>query len=113
MASLGRGDLWQTWLLLHAPMWFMRGCISNLLRWRLYYLDAAVHAHPRPSGFVPGAGLGRRGRRSSSAGGEEDDGLDGVSPNLCRVLCVRFEDLVIFALFSEVLSVKLMCTGEN
>ena len=109
-ASFGRGDLWSRWRPLHAPMRFLRGCILNLLQWRPSYLDAAVRAHPRPSGFVPSTGLGRRGRRSSSASGDgEDLGPDCVFTFCSKVCFVICEGLDVVFVFCRGLSSPCKC----
>ena len=91
-ANSGRGDFWLRWQPLHTPMQFLRGCMFNLLRWRPFYLDApAIQAHLRSSGLVPGVGMGRWCCRSSSACGEQDDGLDCVSTSLIEVLYVKVQ----------------------
>jgi hypothetical protein len=89
-------------------------CVSNLLKWRLLYLDAAVYAFLRPSGLVPGAEQGRRIRRCVSASrGEEDEGLDCFLANHCKVLLGRNQDHVIFSFSVEVLYVNCNATADE
>jgi hypothetical protein len=72
----------------------------------------ADRAHLRPSGLVPGSGVGRRARRFGSTGGDEEDGPDCVFPNLCRVFFVRNLGLVVISFSFEVLVVICSVTAE-
>jgi hypothetical protein len=63
-------------------------CLYNLLKWRPFFLDVAVQAFLGPIGvvLVLGADVGCRAPRWFSAGSDvEDEGLVGVSVNLCSV----------------------------
>ena len=46
-------------------------------------------------------------------GDREDEGLDDVSTNLCRVLFARFMDQVVLSFFYEVLSIKYIVTTDD
>jgi hypothetical protein len=89
-----------------------RSCVFNLLWWRPCYLDAAVPTYLRPSGFVPGAEVGRRvPRHSSACGDEEEEEPDCVFANISRVLCARIRDKVVFSFFFNVLYVRCKITA--
>jgi hypothetical protein len=105
VAKLGCHDFRPRWRPLHLPVQLLRMCVFNLLLRRLFFLDTAVQTFLRPSGSVPGAEMGRRAPRCSSASGDDDEGLDCFSANLCRVLCVRILDHVVLFFFLEVLYV--------
>jgi hypothetical protein len=69
-----------------------------------FNLNAVEQALPRPSGFVPGAGMSRRNRSSSSAGGDEELKIVGLIVffvNLCRVCFERIWGLVVFSISLE------------
>jgi hypothetical protein len=108
VARCSHGDLRSAWRPLHTLVQFLRMSVFNLLRWRPFNLDAAVQAHLRPSGFVPGVGMSRRGRRFISAGGDEE-GLDGFFADLSRVFFVRTRDLAIIFFILKVIYVT--CTS--
>lgn len=111
-AKPGCRDLRPGWRPLHTPVQLLRMCVCNLLRRRPLVLKAAVHAFLRPSGLVPGAEQGRRDLRSSSASGDgEDEGLDCVFANLCKVLLAKIQDHDIFPFSVEVLHVKCNFTA--
>jgi hypothetical protein len=113
-AKLGCCDPRPRWRPLHTPVQLLRLCVSNLLKWRLLYLDAAVYAFLRPSGLVPGAEQGRRIRRCVSASrGEEDEGLDCFLANHCKVLLGRNQDHVIFSFSVEALYVNCNATADE
>ena len=95
-------------------MQLLRSGVFNLLKWRPFFLDAAVQAFLRPSGVIPGAEIGRRAQWWFSAGGDgEDDGLDGVSASLFRVLSARNLDQVVLPFYFEVLSVICNVTTDD
>lgn len=113
-ANFGCCDLRPRWRPLHTPVQLLRLCVFNLLKWRPFFLDATVQAFLRPSGFVPGAEAGRRAPRWFSASGDgEDEGLDGVSANLCRVLFAKNLDQVVLSFSFEVLSVNCKVTADE
>lgn len=68
----------------------LRLCVFNIFMWRLFFLGVVVQALLRPSGVVLGAVVGCCALwRFSASGDGEDEGPDGVSMNLCRVLFAR------------------------
>jgi hypothetical protein len=78
-----------------------------------FNLNAVEQALPRPSGFVPGAGMSRRNRSSSSAGGDEELKIVGLIVffvNLCRVCFERIWGLVVFSISLEGLVVICIVT---
>jgi hypothetical protein len=50
----------------------MSMCVYNLVEWRPFFLNAAMHAFLKPSGLIPGAEKGRRALRCSSTSVGED-----------------------------------------
>jgi hypothetical protein len=81
----------------------MRLCVFNLLWWGPYLLNAAVPNYLRPSGVARGAEVDRHVPRQSNVGSdEEEEGPDGVLPNLCSVLFAINRDQVIFSFLLKV-----------
>jgi hypothetical protein len=111
-ARCSRGDQWSAWRPLLTPVQFLRTSVFNLLQWRPTNLDATIQAHLRPSGVVPGAGMGRRGRRFISACGDEEEGPDGFLSVFCRGFFERSWDLVIISFFGKVLYVTCKSTAD-
>lgn len=95
-ANGGCCDLWLRWWPIHTPVQLLRLCVSSSMWWFKPSLGQVV------SCAVVGCCASWR---FSTSGNGEDEGPDGVSTNLCRVLFARNLGQVVLHFFIKVLCI--------